>query len=211
MIHRTLSYLFAVLAALAAAAGIYFSISSMDAEPVMVKEPSAARERVVALMDAVCASDYKTVIAQLSGQPDLGLDREAADAVGVLLWNALEDSRSYAIVSDCYATNTGVAWDIRLTCLDLSSVTANLRERSQALLEQRVEGAEDISGIYDENNEYREEFVMDVLYDAAVDALAEDAEQTTYSFTLNLVYANGEWWVTPDAPLLQAISGGILN
>lgn len=211
MIHRTLSYLFAVLAALAAAAGIYFSISSMNAEPVMVKEPSAARERVVALMDAVCASDYKTVSAQLSGQPDLGLDRESANAVGVLLWNALEDSRSYAIVSDCYATNTGVAWDIRLTCLDLSSVTANLRERSQALLEQRVKEAVDISEIYNENNEYREEFVMDVLYDAAVEALAEDADQTTYSFTLNLVYANGEWWITPDAPLLQAISGGILN
>lgn len=211
MIHRTLSYLFAVLAALAAVAGIYCSISSMDAEPVMVKEPSAARERVVALMDAVCAGDYKTVSDQLYGTPDLGLDREAADAVGVLLWNALEDSRSYAIVSDCYATNTGVAWDIRLTCLDLSSVTANLRERSQALLEQRVKEAVDISEIYNENNEYREEFVMDVLYDAAVDALAEDADQTTYSFTLNLVYADGEWWVTPDAPLLQAISGGILN
>lgn len=211
MIHRTLSYLFAVLAALAAAAGIYFSISSVDAEPVMVKEPSAARERVVTLMDAVCASDYKTVSAQLSGQPDLGLDREASDAVGALLWNALEDSRSYAIVSDCYATNTGVAWDVRLTCLELSSVTANLRERSQALLEKRVEEAGDITEIYDENNEYREEFVMDVLYDAAVEALAEDAVQAAYSFTLNLVYADGEWWVTPDAPLLQAISGGILN
>ncbi|MBP3305760.1 MAG: hypothetical protein J6L24_07310 [Oscillospiraceae bacterium] len=211
MIHRTLSYLFAILAALAAAAGIYFSISRIDAEPVLVKQPSSAQERVVTLMDAVCASDYKTVSAQLCGQPDLGLDREAADAVGVLLWDALEDSRSYTIVSDCYATNTGVAWDIQLTCLDLSSVTANLREHSQALLAQRVEEAEDISEIYDENNEYREEFVMDVLYDAAVEALAEDAEQTTYSFTLNLICANGVWWVMPDAPLLQAISGGILN
>ena len=130
---------------------------------------------------------------------------------GALLWEALEESRSYEMTSECYATDTGLAWDVKLECLDLTSVTSVLRERSQALLELRVAESEDISEVYDENNEYREEFVMDVLYDAAQQALEQDARNTTYSFTLNLVYANGEWWIMPEATLMEAVSGGILK
>ena len=211
MVHRIFSFFFALLAILAAAAGIYLGIGSIGTAPVLAKQPESAQERVVTLMDAVCSSDYDTVSAQLLGQPQLGLDREASDTVGDLLWDALEDSRSYAIAGDCYATNTGLAWDVELTCLDLNSVTANLRQRSQALLELRVEAAEDTAEVYDENNEYREEFVMDVLYDAAVEALEEDAQTVTYSFTLNLTYANGQWWIKPESALLEAISGGIVS
>ena len=204
-------FLFAVAAAAAAAAGFYLSFTNMTAEPVLVEQPEAAERRVVTLMDAVCDSDYDTVSALLYGTPDLGVDRDAADPVGVLLWEALEESRSYEMTSECYATDTGLAWDVKLECLDLTSVTSVLRERSQALLELRVAESEDISEVYDENNEYREEFVMDVLYDAAQQALEQDARNTTYSFTLNLVYANGEWWIMPEATLMEAVSGGILK
>lgn len=211
MINRKLSFLFAVLAVLTAAAGIYFSFSNIGAEPTLAKQPEAVRERVETLMDAVCRNDYDTVSAQLYGQPKLGIDREADTPVGALLWNALEDSRSYRILGECYATNTGLAWDVSLTCLDIDSVTANLRQRSQALLEERVANAEDMTEVYDENNEYREDFVMQALYDAAVDALAEDTQQVTYTFTLQLTYADGQWWILPASTLLEAISGGVLS
>ena len=52
---------------------------------------------------------------------------------------------------------------------------------------------------------------MDVLYDAAQQALEEDAKTVTYSFTLNLVYANGQWWIKPESALLEAVTGGILG
>lgn len=211
MVNKKFSFLFAVLAVLAAAAGVYFAFANIGAEPVLAKQPDAAQERVVALLDAVCDNDYATASAQLYGTPDLGIDRDASDPVGVLLWEALESSRSYSIVGDCYATNTGLAWDVELTCLDLDSVTANLRHRSQTLLEERVANAKDITEIYDENNEYREEFVMKALYDATVEALAEDARPITFTFTLQLTYADGQWWILPDSPLLEAISGGVLD
>ena len=70
--------------------------------------------------------------------------------------------------------------------------------------------AYDVSDIYDENNEYREDFVMDVLYDAVVDALEEDAREMTVELTVNLGYQDGKWWVIGDETLMNAISGGIL-
>ena len=78
------------------------------------------------------------------------------------------------------------------------------------MLEKRVEEAADISEVYDENNEYREEFVMDVLYEAARQALEEDAVTRTVELTIQLVYSEGQWWVVADSALLDAISGGIL-
>ena len=206
-----LAFLFAVAAVLSAATGFYLSFANMDAKPVLVERPESAEQRVHMLMDAVCENDYATVSSLLYGTPELGMDRDAADAVGVLFWEALEDSRSCELTGECYATDQGLAWDAQLTCLDLNSVTVNLRQRAQTLLEQRVAEAENTSEVYDENNEYREEFVMEVLYDAAQEALKEDARTVTYSFTLNLVYANGQWWIMPESALMEAISGGILG
>ena len=68
-----------------------------------------------------------------------------------------------------------------------------------------------ISEIYDSNNEYREDFVLGALYDAALAALEEDAATVSWDVTLNLIYQDGQWWIMPDQSLLQAISGGVLN
>ena len=94
--------------------------------------------------------------------------------------------------------------------MDVTSVTAVLKDRSQALLEQRVEEAENLEDVYDEKLQYREDFVMDVLYDAAEMALKEDAKMITTELTLNLSYQNEQWWIAADRELLDAISGGIL-
>lgn len=207
---KVISVLFALIAIVAAVGAIYLCSTSLDAEPVLTSNPVEAENRIQEFMDAVCDADYDKVSACIAGNPSLGLSREASDEVGVLLWNAFTDSLSYTLVDDCYATDAGLAQKVSLTCLDISSVTGVLKERSQALLEQRVAEAEDATEIYDENNEYREDFVMDVLYDAAVGALNTDAQQITTEFTVNLVYQDDQWMVVSDNTLLDAITGGIL-
>lgn len=207
-IYKVLALVFAVLALCAAAAGVYLSLRYMNAEPVLVQAPEEARQRAVALMDAVCAGDYDNVSIQLYGQPELGLDREPGDTVGKLFWDALEDSRSYSVVRDCYATGDGIAMDVVLESMDMDSVTKNLRQRAQTLLEQRVAQAEDTSEIYAEGGEYREDFVMEVLEDAAREALEEDAVSIRWELTLYFIYDEGRWWIRPDGALLTAISGG---
>lgn len=210
-VSKIFAALFAVLAVAASAAGVYVSFQYKDASPRMIGQPAAAREKVVSVMDAVCDADYASVSRQLYGSPELGIDRSAADDVGNLIWEAFMDSQSYELLGQSYATDSGVAQDIRLTCLDMNSITASLKERSQSLLEQRVAEAVDPSEVYDENYEYREDVVMEVLCDAAQEALVQDAEQMTVELTMNLAYEDGQWWAMPDSALLEAISGGIIK
>lgn len=209
-IRNVLSIIFAAVSLCAAVAGVYLSLAYKNADPVLLTPPDEAKSRVLELMDAVCAADFDQVSACISGTPDLGLDREPADDVGKLLWNAYTDSLSYSVLGEVYATDDGLAQQVSLTSLDITSVTSVLKERSQALLEQRVAEAENAEDIYDQNNDYREDFVMQVLHDAAVAALEEDAREKTVEFTVNLAYQNEQWMVLSDNDLLNAISGGIL-
>lgn len=209
-IRNVISVVFAGVAAFAAVLGVYLSLSYRNADPVLLSPPDEAESRVLEFMDAVCDADYDQVSQCLSGTPDLGLSREPADEVGKLLWNAYTDSLSYSVVGACYATDDGLAQQISITGLDIESVTSVLKERSQNLLEQRVKEAENADEVYDENNDYREDFVMQVLYDAAEQALKSDAREKTVEFTVNLVYQNEQWMVLADNNLLNAISGGIL-
>lgn len=205
------SGIYGALAAFLAAVCICLALVNMNASPVLVRQPQAAMDQVQTMLDALCAGQYDTVSACLYGQPDLGVDREAEDPVGRLFWDALAQSFSYELGDEFHATDSGVALDVTVSAMDLSSVTGNLRDRARTMMEQRIAEAEDADEIYDENSEYREEFVLDALYDAAQEALEQDARQQSWQLTLNLVYENGQWWIMPEQDLLRAISGGILN
>lgn len=205
---KILSGVFLALALCTAALGVGLSFRSIGAAPVLVGQPVEARSQAVAVMDAICGGDYATAGSLLYGRPELGIDREPADKVGKLLWRAYVDSMEYELSGDCFATDLGVAQKVRFTCLELDGITDGLGERAKTLLAQRVAQAENLSEIYDENMEYREDFVMQVLYDAASQALQENAQTKTVELTLNMVY-DGQWWVKPEAALLEAISGGI--
>lgn len=205
------SGIFGLLGISLAALGIFLALANTNAEPVLVEQPQAAMDRVQTMLDSLCEGDYETVTDCLYGSPVLGLDRLPQDAVGQLFWQALTDSYTYELLGDFYATDSGVAVNATIRAMDLSSVTVNLRERAQTLLEQRIAAAEDTSEIYDSNNEYKEDFVMGALYDAALAALEEDAQSVSWDVTLNLIHKDGQWWIMPEQTLLQAISGGVLK
>ena len=195
----------------AAVLSITLAFQKMDASPVLVEQPETAREQVEVLMEAVSNNDYVTASTVIQGNPVFGADREPADAVSGLIWDAFVESVSYELVGELYATDSGVAQNITVTALDMGSVTANLKERSEKLLEQRVAAAEDPDEVYDENNEYREDFVMQVLYDATVQALNQDAKTVTSDVTINMIFEDGQWWIVSDSALLSAITGGVLK
>ena len=210
MIKKILSLIFVIVGIAAAIFAVNLSLDNKDADPVLVAPPEEAKLQVVGLMDAVCAADFDKATTYLQGQPELGVDREATDPVGVLIWEALCESMSYELVGECYATEAGLAQNLTVSYMDVTSVTSVLKARSEALLEKRVEEAKDPDEVYDENLQYREDVVMEVLYDAAKAALAEDAATTTVELTVNMVYQNETWWIVADTALLDAISGGIL-
>jgi len=209
-IKKFFSVIFALLGIAVAAAAVFLALSFREAKPVLLSPPLLAKSQAVSLMNEICAGDFESASQRLLGTPDLGVDREAAEEVGVMIWEAYLESLSYDMVGTCYATDDGLAQNVVLTCLDVTSVTANLQQRAQALLEERVAAAENTTEIYDDNYEYREEFVMKVLRDAMEEALVEDAAEMTVELTLNMVYRDGQWWVVADSALLDAISGGVL-
>lgn len=195
----------------AAVATVALSFMNMNSGAILVEQPMAAVEQMTEMMEAVCENDFETASQKIFGNPDFGVDRDPADEVGVLIWEAFTDSMHYERNGELYATDSGVAQNITITALDIESVTGVLKDRSTALLAKRVAETEDPDEVYDENVEYREEFVMKVLYDATVQALKEDAKTVTRDVTVNMIYENGQWWVLGDAELLSAISGGILK
>lgn len=207
--RKLFSGIFGLLGGLLLAATVFLSFYALDASPMLLTAPEDALTQSEAMMAAVARGDFADAAARMQGQPDLGADREPADEVGKMIWTAFLESIRYEFAGECYATDSGVARDVTVETLDISGVTASLRQRSQTLLNQRVAAAEDVEQIYDENGDYREDFVMEVLHDAARQALEEDAVSVSRELTLNLVYGQGQWWVVPDAALLAAISGGI--
>lgn len=194
----------------AAAAGVYIGVRYHDAKPILLAKPEAATAKLTQMMEHICDGDFSAASGYMLGKPSLGADSAPEDELTVLLWDAWKESMSYELVGDCHTTYSGLAQDISVTYLDVSSVTANLRADSEALLEQRVAEATDVSQIYDANNEYREDIVMDVLCDTAVAALNKDAKYTTVTLTVNMTYQDGQWWILAEEPLLNAISGSVL-
>ena len=199
-----------VIGLIFAVAAVSISFILQNQEPILLGESDKAQEKASAFMNAVCAADFTQASESIVGQPKLGADRESNTEVGNLIWDAYWSSTEYQLIGDCYATDTGVAQRISFTYLDMTQITGKLRERSLSLLEERVASAKDTSEIYDENNEYREDVVMDVLYDATTQILQENSERVTVELVVNLRYENGQWWIVPDEALIDAIFGGCL-
>ena len=206
---RFFAVIFGVIGAVLMAGAIGLCLVSLD-EPVQVLEiPQGAVECSGELMDALEQGDFSAAGNVMYGQPELGVDRVPEDPLGSMVWTAFAGSISCQWKGECYATDTGMARDAAITALDIPSVTDSLSRRAHDLLTARVAAATDMAELYDENNNFREELVEEVLSQALVQALAEDAQTVTRDVTLNLICRDGQWWVVPDQALLAAITGGL--
>lgn len=210
-ISKLFSALFA-LAGIAIAAGtVFLCLHSLNREPVLLEEPKEAVSQVEKLFQAVCDNDYAAASALMYGSPDLGAGSPESGEISTMIWDAYVDSLGYELSGDCRPDGEGLVQRVKLSYLDIPSVTDALQERSRALLQERMEQAEDVDQIYDENNEYRQDFVDAVVADAARAALAEDARYVETELTIRLVFDDGRWWILADDELMRAISGGIVK
>lgn len=177
--------------------------------PALLRPPAGAVTLAEELMEAVCSGDFERAETMLYGQPELGVDRQPADVAGTMIWNAYVNSLDYELMGDLYATDHGLAQDVKIIFMELPTVTANLSTRTHRLLNEAIAAAEDVSELYDEKNEYREDLVMDILHRAVAQALEEDVRYSYRIVQLQLVYRDGQWKAVADRHFLDAISGGI--
>lgn len=201
---------YAVLAVLTVLLAGIVTVAGIHSEPVLLSAPTEAAQRVEQLLGAVSAGNYEEVSACLLGHPALGVDRMPANSVGSLVWNAFTKSFRYTILGDLYASPDGLSQAVSVEFLDIGSVTTGLNERTLELVNERVQAAEHTRDVYDENNELREDLLMEILTQAVSEAMAQRAKTVTVELTLNLVHQDDAWWIAADGALLSAISGNTL-
>ena len=201
---------FGLLAVLLAAAAVFLVMTCRDTKPVLLYVPEEVTLCVEETMDAICCGDFSSAVKRLYGNPDLGIDRESEDPVNSAFWNAFVSSLDYELVGEPYATQTGIAQDVKVISLELDTATEKLGARAEALLQQGLAQAENASDVYD-GSDYKDSFVDSVIQQAARQALEEDVRYSYSVVTLQLVCSNGQWRIVPDKALLSAISGGTVR
>lgn len=202
--------IFAVVGIFSIICVVYICTEHKDSRPFLTFVPDAPRAQVASFLELVCAGDFTKAEEYLLGTPSMGVETRPEDEISALIWEAFISSTAYELTGTCYTTDDGLAQNVRFSCLDINSITNTLRDRSQVLLKNRVDAAENVSEIYDENNEYRTDVVNEVLRQAVNDSLKEDAKIITTDVTLYLIYRDGQWWVQADQSLMDVLFGDIL-
>jgi len=206
---RCFAVLLALVALAVAGIGIYAALHFQGQLPMLLQSSPIARQRADAMLDAVSRGDYGAAGGMILGNPNLGVENPSKEPLGQMLWETYQQNLTFTPVGECYPTESGVAFDYRVKRLDWESVMEPLRQRAQKLLEERVAAATNMEDVYDENNEYREDFVKETLRMAMEASIDEEAAYTETVFTVNLIYRDGKWWIVSDDALLSAISGSL--
>ena len=212
---KKLGQILMLLGLCVAVATVAVAFGNLQADPDLLGEDTVAHDRIVTMMDAFCAGDYATAQSVLQGETVLGVDRQPGDQMGQIVWEAFQNSMTYQLVGERYATNSGIAQDIIITTMDIDAVTDYVEANAKTVLDQRVNdrlaSAENLDEIYDEENQYREEFIMSVVYEVTRTAVVTTTATVQTKLTLNLVWEDDQWWIVPNEALLDAVSGGILG
>lgn len=208
-IAKCFSVIFGVVGSLIMIAAIGLCLVSLDADARIVEVPEEAELCAEAMVDAINSGDSAAAGDLMYGQPDLGAAGEPAEETGKMIWDAFRDSVSCELTGEYYMDGAVICRSGSVTALEIPSVTKNLQTRFRALLTERMEAAEDMAELYDENNDFRDELLSELLETAVAQALQEDAQIVTREITLELIRRDGQWWVVPDQTLLTALSGGL--
>ncbi len=208
-ISKVFAAIFSLLGTAICVLTVLLCLNNLNKPPVLAQTPQLAVNRVESLFQALCSDDYAAASAMIYGNPELGGSAAEESGISDTIWAAFVDSLGYSLVGECYATDSGIAQKVQVSYLDIASVTDVLQERSRELLQQQVLEAEDMAEVYDENNEYRQDFVDQVVLQAARDTLKQDARYMETELTIHLAYTQGQWWILSDDALMQIISGGI--
>ncbi len=205
---KTTSFVFTLLSLALAGLIAFLAVSALGTAQTPFVRSHAADDRTGAFMEAICASDHETAGSLLLSQPDLTPESQPDTALGLLLWDAFRESLSYEFSGTCQASGSGLQRSVTVTGLDIAALMHQLKDEAQDLLNEQALEA-DPDKVYKPEGGYQEAFVMDVLAHGAAGLLGEDQPMTTWELTLKLEKRNGQWWILPDQPLLDLLSGGI--
>lgn len=206
-IARFFAYVFALIGLVLLIGSMGFFLWNRNADVRVLQLP---REAVAVSEDfarALNDGDLETAAQMMYGQPDLGVGAIPENPESALLWEAFRSSIAVELKDQWVVEQGSLVRTCSITNLDVSVVVGKLQERVQSVLDQRIASAQNLAEIYDEQNNYREELIEQVLQEALQQVVTQDAESMTRDVTLKLVNRDGRWWVVPHQNLLQILTG----
>ena len=206
-IARFFAAIFACIGVLLLIGSLGFVLLNRNADVKILELPRKAVTCSDNFAQALNEGDLETAAQLIYGQPELGVSAIPEDPETAVMWQAFCHSISFEFTGKIHAAQSELVRTGSITTLDIASVMEKLPERTQALINQKISFAENMSQIYDEDNQFREELVDEILLSALQKALTQDAKTVTREVTVKLVKRDGNWWVVPDQALLQALSG----
>ena len=186
-------------------AGLCFA--SLDA-PVKLKNMEYAQDCAREVMEAIADGDFDAASELLYYHPDLGTGRTLTGEAAAV-WEIFKNGISYEFTSACYAVSNHIYMDAVVTVPDIASITDSLESHARSLLNDRISAATEMSELYDDAHNFRQELIDEVMARAVELALAETPEKLSFETTLELVREGKQWYVAPDRALLNALTGGL--
>lgn len=207
-ISKLASAVFAVVGTVLLIGSVVMSFVALGRPTTAVEPTREANDVAQSVLSALDHGDLSQVGTYFYGAPALGLDREPATAEGKQIWNAYRDSITVTADEGCCAEGTTIYQTARVTALDISEALSRLDEEAAALLNQKVETAEDPAALLDENGEVPQTLKDELRAQALTQVLA-DAKTVTTRITFQLMEQDGQWWVLPDQAMLDVLSGAV--
>ena len=207
-ISKLASAVFAVAGTVLLIGSVVMSFVALGRPATAVEPTREANDVAQSVLSALDHGDLSKVGTYFYGAPALGLDREPATAEGKQIWNAYRDSITVTADEGCCAEGTTIYQTAQVTALDISEALSRLDEEAAALLNQKVETAEDPAVLLDEGGDVPHTLKDELRGQALTQALA-DAKTVTTRITFQLMEQDGQWWVLPDQAMLDVLSGGL--
>lgn len=199
---KLFSSLFAVVGTLLMAGTAVLCLLSLNAKPHVLTFPQEAGMQAQTFAEAISKGDLESAGKCMYGQPELTADADWQTAEKMQIWDAYVESLSCTPVQDPKAENDGISWQVQIKMLDISALMESWQQQTEAILASQL-------GSEEEGEEPSEEAVSAALSQGLEKALAGERKTLTREVTLNLVYRENQWWVSPDTALLQLLSGRV--
>lgn len=206
-IARFFAVIFAVIGMVLLIGSMGFFLLNRNAEVRVLELP---REAVAVSEDfakALEGGDLEAAAQLMYGQPDLGVQGIPENPETALLWEAFCGSIQLELSENWAVEKGSLVRSGSITHLDVSTIVGKFPERAKSLLDQKIASAQSLAEIYDEQNNFREELVEQILREALQQTLAQEGETVTREVTIKLVNRDGRWWVVPHQNLLQILTG----
>lgn len=206
-IARVFAVIFGILGILLMLGTAAVCFGALDA-PVRAEVPEAVKACAAEMVELLCEGDLPAVQEKLYGRPQLGADRELT-AEAAVVWDLFCSGISCELTSDYYVSGSSFAVDAVITVPKLESITDSVLSHAQTILNDRIAAAEKMAELYDENGDFRQDLIDEIMAKAVELAFAEEPEMLTFETTLGFAYQAKRWHVVPDGNLMRALQGGL--